>query len=163
MTVTAFVVAPGDGDRIPGPAGGPSTIKARTATTGGSFALIENVIGPGMGPPRHAHRREDEMWWVLDGEFRFIADDAILAAPAGSFVFVPRGTAHCFQNVGEGPARILVMFTPSGMERFFEEHARLGAEAADPARYAEVAERQWMEVVGPPLAMSHPDETHTAS
>ena len=43
------------------------------------------------------------MWYVLEGHFRFRADEEILDAPADSFVFVPRGTAHCFQNIGGVP------------------------------------------------------------
>jgi len=50
------------------------------------------------------------MWYVLEGHFRFRADEEILDAPADSFVFVPRGTAHCFQNIGGEPARILLTF-----------------------------------------------------
>lgn len=154
--IEAFVVRDGDGVSIPGPAGGPSLIKARTETTAGSFALIENVIGPKQGPPRHTHRREDEMWYILEGNFRFIADDRILEAPQGSFVFVPRGTAHCFQNLEDRESRILVMFTPSGMERFFEEHSLLLPGPIDPDEYRRVAHRSWMDVDGPPLAESHP-------
>jgi len=154
--VEAFVVPQGEGRLISGPAGGPTTITAHTGNTGGTFTFLENVIGPKQGPPRHVHRREDEMWYVLDGNFRFIADERIFEAPEGAFIFVPRGTAHCFQNLEDRPSRILVMFTPSGMERFFEEHALLPPGAVDPDRYREIAERNWMEVVGPPLAVSHP-------
>lgn len=156
VTVEAYVIRDGEGETIPGPAGGPSTIKANTLSTGGSFTLIENVIGPKQGPPRHIHRREDEMWFVLGGNFRFIAGERIFEAPEKSFVFVPRGTAHCFQNVDATDSRIMVMFTPSGMERFFREHAEMGARVVDPARYQEIAERSCMEVAGPPLAISHP-------
>lgn len=153
----AFVVLDGEGGTIRGPAGGPTTIKARTETTAGTFTFLENVIGPKQGPPRHIHAREDEMWYILEGRFRFFVDGDILDAPQGSFVFVPRGTAHCFQNVGDTPARILVMFTPSGMERFFEEHAALPPGPVDKERYRQIARDCFMEVVGPPLAESHPE------
>lgn len=156
MSAEAFVVLDGEGETIAGPAGGPTTIKARTETTSGSFSLVENVIGPFQGPPRHIHRREDEMWYVLDGNFRFIADERIFQAPQGSFVFVPRGTAHCFQNLENRDSRILVMFTPAGMERFFEQHAKLPPGEIDPLKYQEIAENCWMDVAGPPLAISHP-------
>lgn len=155
-TPQAFVVHAGEGRTIRGPAGGPVTIKAETLTTNGSLTLLEVTVGPGEGPPAHVHRREDEMWYPLDGRFRFLADDQLLEAEPGSIVFVPRGTAHCFQNLEERPSRILVMFTPSGMERFFEEHALIAPGPVDPDRYAEIAERSWMQVAGPPLAISHP-------
>lgn len=152
----AFVVLPGEGTTIRGPVGGPTTIKARTENTAGSFTLLEVMIPPGQGPPLHVHAREDEMWYVLEGHLRFKADDAMLDAPGGAFVFVPRGVHHCFQNIGDEPARILVMFTPGGMERFFEQHAELPAGPVDPAAYAAIARNNWMDVVGKPLAESDP-------
>ena len=155
-SVNAFVVPNGEGEVVRGPAGGPAIIKARTEDTNGSLSLLEVTVGPKEGPPAHAHLREDEAWYPLDGRFRFVADDRLFEAAPGAFVFVPRGTVHCFQNLEDRPSRILVLFTPSGMERFFEDHARLPAGPVDPARYKEIAERSWMEVAGPPLAQSHP-------
>lgn len=154
--VRAYVVPPAGGRSIRGPVGGPTVIKADTASTGGSVALLENLVPARQGPPLHVHAREDEFWYVLEGRFRFRADDELLDAPAGSFVFVPRGTRHCFQNVGDAEARILVFFVPAGMERFFEQHARLPDGPIDPTAYRAIAHDNWMEVVGPPLAESDP-------
>ena len=155
-SVKAFVVPDGEGRTVRGPAGGPATIKADTKSTNGSLSLLEVTVGPKEGPPAHLHRREDEAWYLLDGRFRFMADDRLFEAAPGSFVFVPRGTTHCFQNLEDRPSRILVLFTPSGMERFFEEHAELPLGPIDQAIYEEIAGRSWMEVAGPPLAQSHP-------
>lgn len=132
------------------------TIKARAETTGGRFTLFENLVAPKEGPPLHRHGREDEMWYILEGRFRFRADGEIFLAPAGSFVFIPRGTAHCLQNIGDRPSRILVMFTPAGMERFFERHAELPPGPVDPGAYRAIAHDSAMEVVGRPLAESDP-------
>lgn len=151
-----FAVPTDGGQIVRGPAGGPTAIKARTETTAGSFTCLEVQIGPGQGPPEHTHAREDEMWYVLSGDFRFIADGDILHAPQGTFVFVPRGTSHCFQNTTDTPARMLVMFTPAGMERFFELHAALPDGPVDADAYRDIADRCWMTVTGPPLAQSHP-------
>jgi hypothetical protein len=71
-------------------------------------------------------------------------------------VFVPRRTPHCFQNVGEGPARIIVMFTPSGMERFFDRFATLPAGPVDPRVFGRLGAEVGMDVVGPPMAATHP-------
>jgi quercetin dioxygenase-like cupin family protein len=144
-----FAVGPGEGDTIEGPAGGPLTFKARGEQTGGSLTAFENVIAPGDGPPLHTHAGEDEAWYVLAGTLRFRLGDEEAVAPAGSFVFVPRGTPHCFTNAGADPARILVLFTPSGMERFFDAFATL--EAFSPAAFAEIGSRVGMAVIGPPL------------
>jgi len=134
--------------------GGPLTIKARAETTGGAFTCFENLVAPKEGPPLHVHGREDEMWYILEGRFRFRADAEIFLAPAGSFVFIPRGTHHCLQNIGDEPSRILVMFTPAGMERFFERLAELPPGPMDPDEYRAIAHDCAMEVVGKPLAES---------
>jgi quercetin dioxygenase-like cupin family protein len=144
-----FAVGPGEGATIEGPAGGPLTFKARGERTGGSLTAFENVIAPGEGPPLHTHAGEDEAWYMLAGTLRFRLGDDEAEAPAGTFVFVPRGTPHCFTNAGDEPARILVLFTPSGMERFFDRFADL--EAFDPAAFAEIGAGVGMAVVGPPL------------
>src|SRR3954464_11078803 len=118
MPVTHVTVGPGEGDTIQGPVGGPLTFKVRGHQTGGALTALENVIPPGEGPPLHTHAEEDEFWWVIEGELRFTLGEERKSARAGTFVFVPRGTPHNFQNVGKEDARILVMFTPAGMERF---------------------------------------------
>lgn len=148
------VLGPGEGNTVVGPAGGPLTFKLRGDQSGGALTVIENVIAPGDGPPLHAHAFEDEAWQVLEGSLRFRLGDDLRLAPAGSFVFVPRGVAHCFQNIGAAPARILVLFTPSGMERFFDRFAALPA--FDPAAFAAIGAEVGMTVLGPPLAQSHP-------
>lgn len=152
----AYAVGPGQGETIQGPAGGPLTFKARGDQTAGRLTLFENVIAPGDGPPLHTHANEGESWYVLEGQLRFRLGDDLHDAPAGSFVFVPQGTPHCFQNSGAGPARIVVIFTPSGMERFFDRFAAL-PEGADPRpAFASIGREAGMQVVGPPLAVSHP-------
>ncbi|MDA0364990.1 MAG: cupin domain-containing protein [Chloroflexi bacterium] len=159
--IRAFVVTAEGGERIRGPVGGPSTIKARTEATGGTFCFLENVIPPGEGPPLHSHAREDEMWFVREGHLRFIADGELFDAPTGAFVFVPRRTPHCFQNIGEVPAVVMVMFTPGGMERFFELHAALPAGPGrsrgvprDRGTLLDGGSRPAARTVAPPLARS---------
>ena len=150
----ALIVGPGAGATIEGPVGGALTFKARGEQTNGTFTALENVIPPRQGPPLHTHANEDEAWYVLEGELRFKIGGELRAAPAGSFVFVPRATPHCFQNVGDNPARILVIFTPAGMERFYDEVATLSA--PDPDAFAKIGDPLGMKVLGPPLAQSDP-------
>lgn len=152
-----LVVGPGEGATIQGPAGGPLTFKARGAQTNGALTLFENVIAPGDGPPLHTHADADESWYVLEGDLRFKLGGEIRQAPQGSFVFVPRGTAHCFQNVGAEPARIIVLFTPSAMEAFFDRFGELPAGPVDPDAFRRLGADAGMTVVGPPLAVSDPE------
>lgn len=149
-------VAPGAGTTIQGPAGGPLTFKVRGDQTGGLLTALENVVAPGDGPPLHAHANEDESWYVLEGRLRFKLGGELRDAPEGAFVFVPRGVPHCFQNVGDAPARILVAFTPSGMEAFFDRFAELPQGPVDPGVFARLGRDLGMDVLGPPLAVSDP-------
>ena len=152
--IGAVVVGPGDGPTIEGPVRGPLKLKVRGAQTNDGLTALENVIPPAQGPPLHTHANEDESWYVIEGELRFKLGGELHHAPAGSFVFVPRGTPHCFQNVAAVPARILVMFTPAGMEHFFDRFAELSA--PDPGAFRSIGEPLGMDVVGPPLAQSDP-------
>ena len=155
----AFAVQAGEGTTLETPIGDTATIKAATEQTNGSLTVLELVIGPEKGPALHTHLREDELWYVLDGEFRFRAGTAMLRASAGGMAFGPRGTPHAFQNVGATPGRLLVVTTPSGLERFFEEFAALASGPAGPAgpdALAAVGHANWIEFTGAPLGVSDP-------
>jgi quercetin dioxygenase-like cupin family protein len=94
-------------------------VKGRRDETDGALGLVEANFWEGMGTPLHVHHREDEAFYVLDGEFEIWVGDEPIAAAPGDFVFVPSGTVHRFSNVGDAPGRILILFTPGGIEAFF--------------------------------------------
>lgn len=96
------------------------------------------------------------MWYVLDGDFRFKAGDTILRVSTGGMAFGPRGTPHNFQNLGHTTGRLLVIASPSGLERFFEQCAALLPGPAGPAALAAVGHLNWIDFVGPPLGVSDP-------
>jgi quercetin dioxygenase-like cupin family protein len=87
--------------------------------TDGRLLVLEVVAEPGGGPPPHVHRNEDEFFYVLEGDFEIVRGDETIKAGAGTFVHVPRGVVHRFSNVAATASRILVMFTPAGIEGFF--------------------------------------------
>lgn len=150
------VLGKGEGSPIQGPAGGPLTFKVRGAQTAGALTAFENEVAPGDGPPLHTHASEGESWYVIEGSLRFKLDGEIHEASGGSFVHVPPGVSHCFQNVGDAPARILVLFSPAGMEAFFDRFAELPSGPVDPGVFASLGRDVGMEVLGPPLAVSDP-------
>jgi len=154
--ITPFAVQSGDGTPLETPTGDTVYIKAHTGNTNGSLTAMEFVISPKEGPALHTHLREDELWYVLEGDFRFKAGDAILRASKGGMAFGPRGTPHCFQNVGDAPGRLLVITTPSGLERFFAEFSELLPGPVDREMLAAVAHANWVEFVGPPVGVSDP-------
>ena len=114
--IPPFAVQAGEGIVLETPTGGTAIIKADTRQTNGSLTVIELIIGPKQGPALHTHHRDDELWIVLEGDFRFKTGGATLRASTGGMAFGPRGTPHAFQNVGDAPGRLLVVTTPSGLE-----------------------------------------------
>ena len=149
----------GTGREIRNPLGGPIEFKALLDETDGAVTAFESAAAAGEGPPFHVHEEQDEIVYFIDGPFRFRSGDEVSDAPAGSFVFIPRGTEHTWQNLSDSEARLFVVFIPGapGMERFFEAFAEAAAEGGTPAMFAEIAEESGgMRVLGPPLAISHP-------
>ena len=95
-----FHVAPGEGPSVENPTGGRLTFKAMGDETGGALTVVEATAAPGEGPPLHVHRGQDETIYVLNGRYRVRLGERDLDAPAGAFVFIPRGTSHTWQNAG---------------------------------------------------------------
>ena len=96
------------------------TFLATGEDTKGQFALMEQVALKGNLPPRHIHHREDETFYVVEGEMTFSVGDRIIKATAGTMVFAPRDIAHSF-TIDSEQVRILVMVAPAGAEGFFKE------------------------------------------
>lgn len=90
------------------------------AESGGAYFAMEALVPPGGGPPPHIHRREDETFYLIDGRIEFLLGEDRITAGPGDFINVPRGTVHCFRNTGVETARMVLTFTPAGMEHFFE-------------------------------------------
>lgn len=150
-----FAVQAADGERLATPTKGSIVILANTRQTNGSMTVMELEIPPYDGPASHTHLREDEVWYVLDGDFRFKAGDEMLRATTGGMAFGPRGVPHTFQNVGDTVGRLLIITTPSGVERFFEQTDKM-ARPIDPEQLAAIGRANWVEFGGPPLAVSDP-------
>jgi quercetin dioxygenase-like cupin family protein len=94
------------------------TFKATTELTAGRLWAKELLAARGMATPVHRHSREDEAFYVLDGEVSVYVGDDVVRAGTGDFVWAPRGVAHAF-CVESPQARMLVVATPGGFERFF--------------------------------------------
>jgi quercetin dioxygenase-like cupin family protein len=147
-------VAAGEGAHVRSPLGGEITFIVRAEQSGGELAVLEAVNAVGEGPPLHFHGREHETIYILDGEFRWKLGDELSIAGPGSFVFVPRGLPHTWQVIGDRPGRMLITFSPAGMEGFFDRLSSMTEFDLDTFRAA--AAEHAMEVVGPPLAESDP-------
>ena len=113
--------------------GGLVTFYALGEDTGGAFTLFEEAIAPQDKAMPHLHHEEDQAFYVLEGEHEFVCDGRAFAAKAGSFIYVPRGTVHSYENVGTEPGRLLVLSTPAGgTERIFFELGEPATEGSPP-------------------------------
>jgi mannose-6-phosphate isomerase-like protein (cupin superfamily) len=124
MAGEGIFVEPADGKYLTNPIGGGMVVKLRDEDTAGAYSLYDNTIPPGSpGPRPHIHRQHEETFYVLEGELTVRVGSRKIVAPVGSFVVVPRGVVHQPSNPGMQPTRVLLIFSPAGMDRFFEEAA----------------------------------------
>ena len=95
--------------------GGLAVIKATAADTGGQMSIVEVTEPPGAQTPLHLHYREDEGFWILEGDVTFDVAGATIEAHAGDYVFGPRDIPHRY-TVGDAGCRMLFLMTPGGFE-----------------------------------------------
>ncbi len=92
-----------------------AVIKATAADTGGQMSIIEITEHPGVEAPLHVHYRDDEGFWILEGDATFEVGDATIEASAGDYLFGPRDIPHRYK-VGDQGCRMLFIMTPGGIE-----------------------------------------------
>jgi mannose-6-phosphate isomerase-like protein (cupin superfamily) len=157
-TVAAFAHGPDEGEAR-WFLGGLGIIKASSESTDGRVAVIEHLMAPGPASPLHVHHREDEWFYIIDGELTFWVGGETIVAPAGSFVYGPREVPHTFSITSPGPARFLLVGEPAGFERFMRALSEPAASATLPPpptsppdfeRLAAVAAEHGIDILGPP-------------
>jgi quercetin dioxygenase-like cupin family protein len=130
--------------------------------TAGTFGLSVVTQPPGTATPLHVHTREDEAFYLLDGNLTYRADGQIHRLSAGSFIYLPRGLPHAFRVTGEDPARFLALALPGSLMALYDDVGRPAGQhgmpqpdehllMADVQRWLELSPRYGLEVVGPPL------------
>ena len=134
--------------------------------SGGGFELSLITQPPGTATPLHAHAREAEAFYVLDGTLSYQAGDSLHRLGPGSFIYLPQGVPHAFRITGATPARFLGIVAPAGLMSLYDEvglpaaERRLpGPDALPPAveisRWNEAGPRYGLQVVGPPIPEEH--------
>ncbi|HYE53814.1 MAG TPA: cupin domain-containing protein [Chitinophagaceae bacterium] len=126
-------------------------IKISGSDTGGDLAIFEQTsLSQGRGTPLHVHHGQDEVFYVLEGSYRFKVGEEIFDLAVGESIFLPRKVPHAWMQVSE-KGRMLVTLQPAGkLENFFVTMAGLGHEPTQ-AEVAKIFAENEMEVVGPPL------------
>ena len=143
--------------------GGLATIKATSEQTGGRYTLVEILVPefPMEESLLHVHHFEDEGFYILEGEMTFYVGEQTIKARPGSFLFGPKDIPHAF-SVDSGPARLLFILSPAGMEGLIREMGDPARELSIPpppeeppdeaemGRLMSIAAKYGGEMLGPP-------------
>lgn len=131
------------------PGGTRTEIHLTGADTGGSFCLLVDHPPPGWSLPPHIHTDAAETIHVVEGEFAMTIDGVTEQFGPGRTVHIPAGVVHAGANVGPGPGRRLLTFSPAGMEEFFLEAGTASPDAeVDQAAALDSALRHGWQFVG---------------
>jgi mannose-6-phosphate isomerase-like protein (cupin superfamily) len=119
----AVVLKGGEGTVIPRPmTQGSVTVKVAGETS--TMFETQRAAGDAGGPGSHSHPGFDETFYVISGEWEFVAGDRTVVAEAGTVVHLPRGIFHRVRSTGRVDGKLLGVAVPGGIEDFFEEAAQ---------------------------------------
>lgn len=117
--------------------------KVSSASTNGAYTILELSLPPGGGAPIHTHRREDEVFHILEGVCEIQCNGVIHQAEVGTVVVLPKNTPHAFRNPSDKPNRILITAIPGGLDTYFEALAQIRADDPDAAQKADDINHQY--------------------
>lgn len=120
-------------------------IKAEAADTGGQFTIVEVTCAPGFEAPLHVHHREDEAFWILDGEVTLYVGEQTIQAGPGDYAFGPRDVPHRY-TVGDAGCRMLFICTPAGFEALVRDMSEPAASRSVPPR-SEPPDIEWVQAI----------------
>ena len=145
---SARIVRPGEGNRVRA-FGNEIEFMLSGEQTGDSLTVGMASVPVGNGPPPHVHHSEDELFLILEGEYRIYLNGDWTPVGPGTVVYLPRGSVHTFQVVGDKPGRHWTLQTPSGFERYFAQAGEILAAPGKPdlARLAAVTKEYGAEFV----------------
>jgi quercetin dioxygenase-like cupin family protein len=124
-------------------------IRIHGRETNGTISAVESHDVRGGGPPPHVHRREDETFQILEGEYEWVVGGKVFTAKKGATIFAPRGIAHTYRCI-QAPGRLMCIITPAGFEGFFEEIDALSPQQQkDIPRVLEIGKKYGLEFPPP--------------
>jgi len=106
---------------------GLAMLKVTGEQSGGQFSLIEMLYPAGAIVPRHVHHREDELFYLIEGELEMRVGERQISAKPGTTIFAPRNIPHSFQVGANAPVHYLILYTPAGFEGFIRDTSRPAA------------------------------------
>ncbi len=127
------VINPTDAVKVVVGAGDEYRYLATGKSTDGEYFLVEAIVPPGGGPPSHIQTREEEAFYILEGQLTFYGREGEIIAGPGTYLNIPKGAKHRFRNNTERTARMLFFFAPAGIEGLFDEFSALDQPNEEPA------------------------------
>jgi quercetin dioxygenase-like cupin family protein len=147
------VLAANDGLRLQSGPGRELVFKVTGEDTGGAFDYFTVEVAPHGGPPLHVHHKQEETIHVLSGRFKVRIGEEIFELDEGGFAYLPSKVPHAFLNLTDAPGEIIVVYTPGGGHRFYEELGPATRNGTpDRAVVAAIFEEHGMSLLGPPLS-----------
>jgi len=152
-TVQHKVLARGEGLRLQSGPGRDLIFKVTGEDTGGAFDYFIVEVAPKGGPPLHVHHKQEETIQVLKGRYKIRIGDEIFYLDEGGFAYLPSKVPHAFLNLTDQPGEIIVVYTPGGGHKFYEELGPLTRNSKlDPKAVAQCFTKYDMTLLGPPLS-----------
>ncbi|HEX4864473.1 MAG TPA: cupin domain-containing protein [Acidimicrobiales bacterium] len=137
--------------------GGLYEIKVAGEDTGGAASVVQMTVPEGAGPPPHIHSG-GEITYIIEGTALYQYNGEKREARAGTVLYFPKGTVETFEPVGATPLKVLSIYMPGGIDKFFGEAGEPAARrevppamtsAPDLARLAEIGSRYGLELQAP--------------
>ncbi len=158
MNAASTVILAADAGRTPAPlniVGETTLVKIAPEDCEGRYSVFHLEAPPMSGPPLHVHSREDEFFYVLEGELVFEVDGVCHTVHAGGSVGLLRGTPHRYQNMTARTARLLIVTTPGDFAHFFMDLSAITPAGGLPSmdQLVSLDARYGLTTLGPPLTM----------
>lgn len=146
-----IIVQPGEGKDLHA-FGNILTVLIGGEQTCGTLAVMSEATPPGGGPPLHVHSAEDELFLVVEGKICYFVNDQWSEVSPGGAVYLPRGAAHCYRNIGTTTSRHWIITIPAGFEDFFADSAAEFAKTAnpEPQRMIDIHHQHGIDLLGTP-------------
>jgi quercetin dioxygenase-like cupin family protein len=146
------VLREGEGLRLQSGPGRDLIFKVTGEDTGGAFDYFIVQVAPRGGPPLHVHHFQEETIQVLKGRYKIRIGESIFDLDQGGFAYLPSKVPHAFPNLTDQPGEVIVVYTPGGGHKFYEEFGPLSRNGPpDPKKLAPLFEKYGMSLLGAPL------------
>jgi len=147
------VLAEGEGLRLQSGPGRDLVFKVTGDDTGGAFDYFIVEVAPHGGPPLHVHHRQEETIHVLKGQYKIRIGDEVFQCNEGGFAYLPSGVPHAFLNLTDQSGEVIVVYTPGGGHKFYEELGPMSRGGSpDQKLIGALFEKYDMTLLGPPLS-----------